>query len=1368
MTYTNSRKGTETTMAKLPGKARSPITSSVRILVSAVTATLLMVAGLALVAAPAQATDPEFVTTWRTTSPNQTVTLPLTSLGDYNFSVSWGDGSSDVITAYDQAQVTHTYAAADDWDVTITGTIEGWRFANGGDKSKLRDVKSWGPLKLGNAGSYFYGASNMTITATDAPDLTDTQNLNNAFRGATALSGNSLSTWNTQFVDSMNGTFRGATAFNGDISGWNVSSVTNMANMFNGATSFNRDIGGWNIGNVSDMAAMFNGAGLSRANYDLLLQGWSTKSPKANIVFDAGSAKYTLGAATAARAILTGQYAWTITDQGETTVPGAPTGVTATREPAATTVTWNAAEPNNSAVIRYDVSLLGPASYSDTCQRLANESRSCAFPGLTNGSTYTITVTATNDVGTSLASAPATEARPQIDPPGVPLSPKAVALDGKATVTWTAPSGGNAPESYTVTAHNLTQDPPVADNPLKKCTANAPALTCDVLGLTNGNRYNFTVTAGNVGGDSAASAVTTTVTPGLVFASTWDTTNTITGASGNSSNNKQIRLPLVAAEADDGDYNFIVAWGDGTVSNITSGDAKPNTLANFTHSYAQAGEKYITITGKINGWNLNKGLAGDKERLKLLNVSSWGPLQLGTSGKQGNYFQGASNLQVTATDQLNMTGTTSLASAFRDAAAFNGDISNWDVSAVTDMSEMFRDATTFDQNIGAWGNDTSNVTTMAGMFQGATNFNQPLSDWDVSHVTSMASMFAGADAFNSEIAWDDMLAVATLDSMFAGADSFNQPLTWPHNAPADIGSMFAGATSFNANVSQLNLSNVTSLHDVFSGATAFNQDVSDWNTAGIQNFSNTFKDATNFNQNVEEWDTSSATNLSDMFSGATAFNQNLSGWDYDEVTRFNGFLKNSGLADSVTNPSGIYNYNKFLLRLLSQGVLPDTGPGTTVADRTIDSTPAKYSVGLPKSARTTLIGRGFTITDGGETTLDVPDAPTGVGQSGSTVSWATPNEPGTFSDHGSAILSYTVIARPEGGGDDLTCTTSAPATSCEFTEPALDGGTTYTFIVTATNAVGTSNPSESSRPSAPGKPAAVAGDTSATVTVTPPSTGPSPTSYQVVDTNDLGTVLCTITAPDLSCAISGLTNAQPYSFQTLASNWVGDSDWSVASDEVIPGKVFATTWKTNEPGVSGARQIRLPLMPDGSGDHTNDYDFYVNWGDGTSDRVTENADNTFSIDPSTAPGSGDAYDDATVTHTYAQSGTYDVAIIGTVKGWRFNGGGDGPKLLGVSSWGPLLLGNSGGYFHGASNMEVSATDELDLAGTTDMSYAFDGAAKFNADVATWEVDQVTNMINAFKGTATFEGNGLSGWDVGSVTQMDSMFEGSGISGVDRT
>ena len=209
-----------------------------------------------------------FLSVWDTTlnsssgsSPSNQVKLPLESVGSYDFSVKWGDGNYDDITSWNQAEVTHTYASEGVYTIRIDGTLIGWRFYNGGDKLKLLEIKQWGDLRLGNSASYFYGCSNLNLTATDNLDLTGTTLLQSAFRDCKNLgdTGN-MSGWDVSSVTTMVRMFGYAYAFNHNISTWIVSNVETFSYMFYFATSFNQPIGGWDISNADRKGAMFYGA----------------------------------------------------------------------------------------------------------------------------------------------------------------------------------------------------------------------------------------------------------------------------------------------------------------------------------------------------------------------------------------------------------------------------------------------------------------------------------------------------------------------------------------------------------------------------------------------------------------------------------------------------------------------------------------------------------------------------------------------------------------------------------------------------------------------------------------------------------------------------------------------------------------------------------------------------------------------------------------------------------------------------------------------------------------------------------------------------------------------------------------------------
>lgn len=71
---------------------------------------------------------------------------------------------------------------------------------------------------------------------------------------------------------------------------------------------------------------------------------------------------------------------------------------------------------------------------------------------------------------------------------------------------------------------------------------------------------------------------------------------------------------------------------------------------------------------------------------------------------------------------------------------------------------------------------------------------------------------------------------------------------------------------------------------MFQNCTVFNQDISNWDVSAITSFRGMFKNATAFNQNISGWDVSLATNMDEMFHGAAAFNQDIVLWCVSGIT----------------------------------------------------------------------------------------------------------------------------------------------------------------------------------------------------------------------------------------------------------------------------------------------------------------------------------------------------------------------------------------------------------------------------------------------------------------------------------------------------
>jgi len=168
-----------------------------------------------------------------------------------------------------------------------------------------------------------------------------------------------------------------------------------------------------------------------------------------------------------------------------------------------------------------------------------------------------------------------------------------------------------------------------------------------------------------------------------------------------------------------------------------------------------------------------------------------------------------------------------------------------------------------------------------------------------------------------------------------------------------MSSMFEGATSFNGNITSWNTSAALLMTEMFKNAVLFNQDISNWDVSNVISMRKMFQGAEEFNQDLSGWDTSSVTDMAYMFSQGDGelgmyTNFSLASWDISNVEYMDGMFNGGGsLSDA--------NYKATIIGWAAQ---------STQSNVNVDFSTARLTDAAGQAARTTLVGRGWTIIDG--------------------------------------------------------------------------------------------------------------------------------------------------------------------------------------------------------------------------------------------------------------------------------------------------------------------------------------------------------------------------------------------------------------------
>ncbi|WEK54900.1 MAG: cellulase family glycosylhydrolase [Candidatus Cohnella colombiensis] len=178
---------------------------------------------------------------------------------------------------------------------------------------------------------------------------------------------------------------------------------------------------------------------------------------------------------------------------GGTTIPAAPTGLTATVGNAQVSLSWTASTGATSYTVKRAATSGG--TYTNVATGVT--STSYTNTGLTNGTTYYYVVSATNSAGTS-GNSTQVSAMPSagVTIPAAPTGLTATAGNAQVALSWTASSGAT---SYTVKRATTS------GGTYTNVATGVTSTTYTNTGLTNGTTYYYVVSATNSAGTSGNS-----------------------------------------------------------------------------------------------------------------------------------------------------------------------------------------------------------------------------------------------------------------------------------------------------------------------------------------------------------------------------------------------------------------------------------------------------------------------------------------------------------------------------------------------------------------------------------------------------------------------------------------------------------------------------------------------------------------------------------------------------------------------------------------------------------------------------------------------------------------------------------------------
>ena len=746
------------------------------------------------------------------------------------------------------------------------------------------------------------------------------------------------------------------------------------------------------------------------------------------------------------------------------TISQPPTNVVAVPGNSSAYVTWRAPTNNGgSTITSYQITYPG---YSGS--PITTSSTNIIINGLTNGTSYTFTIAATNSSGKSSFSNSSSSIIPLSTIPQPPTNVVAVAGDSLATITWTAPTnnGGSPIIGYEITY------------PGGDIYTNDASTTITITRLTNGTSYTFEVSAITAIGQSIYTSSSTPVTPLPASSLTVPNSPTnVVAVAGNSSatiswtpptndggspiTNYEITYP--------GAYSNTITDSSSTtitVTNLPNGSSYTFTVAAFNAvgrgNYSSSSNS-ITLESTVPQSPINVvAVAGNSSATVSWTtpVDGGSPItdyQVTYSGPTGPITMNTTSTTATVNGLTN--GTSYTFKVLAKNAVGSG--SSSDSNAVTPSASS--SATVPGPPTGVIavpGNSSATVTWTAP----ANNGGSPITSYEVEYsgltgpiTMNTTSTTATVNGLTNGTSYT--FKVLAKNAVGSGSSTDSNAVTPSASSSATVPGPPTGVVAVPGNSSATvswtapannGGSTISSYEIMYPGGPLFTSSTTSVNITGLTN-GNSYTFTVYALNAVGKSVVSSPSAAVTPSAPSTA---TVPGSPTNVVATAGNSSATVTWTAPANNGGSSITYYEITYSGYSGGVITSTSTNATITGLT-NGTSYTFKV-LAKNASGTgnYSSDSNAVTPSAPSTTTVPGSPTNVvataGDSSATVTWTAPANNG-----GSPITGYKITYSGNSGIPINITSTTATVTG-------LTNGASYTFIVAATNAIGTGSFSSNS------------------------------------------------------------------------------------------------------------------------------------------------------------------------------------------------------------------------------------------------------------------------------------------------------------------